>query len=129
MKKVLFKDKYPIFVTTILKSETEFKNTNEIVDKLKEEVQKHPIASLIAVFDHLEHTKNLNEHDFLDDLIDAKNLIFCFGKEILTSQILALRPRSIGVCEFEDRFEISFLEVPKEKPQKTVESWIEGLRT
>jgi hypothetical protein len=61
-------------------------------------------------------------------MIDAKNIIFCFGKEIPNPKILAVRPRSIGVCEFADKFEINFLEAPKEGLQKELEEWIDGLK-
>jgi hypothetical protein len=48
----------------------------------------------------------------LEGLVDAKNLIFCFGKQIPKTQILAVRPRSISVSELNETFCIDFLEVP-----------------
>ena len=127
MKKIIFKDRYPVYTTEILKSETRFNTTDEIIGYLKEKIKQHPIASHITVFDHYSHTKSLSEHKIMEGMIDAKNIIFCFGKEIPTPQILAVRPRSIGICEFANKFEINFLEAPKEGLQKELESWIEEL--
>ena len=127
MKKIIFKDKYPIYTIQILKSETKFKDTDKIIEYIKEKIEQHPIASYITVFDHLSHTKSLDGHKIIEDMVDAKNIIFCFGKEIPTAKILAVRPRSIGVCEFTNHFEINFLEAPKEGLQKELESWIKGL--
>jgi len=100
MKKIIFKDKYPIYTIQILKSETKFKDTDKIIEYIKEKIEQHPIASYITVFDHLSHTKSLDGHKIIEDMVDAKNIIFCFGKEIPTAKILAVRPISIGVCEF-----------------------------
>jgi len=128
MKKIIFKEIYPVFTAEISKNDTKFDNTDEIIKHLKTKVEKHPIASFITVFDHCSHTKCLDGNSIVQGMTDAKNLIFCFGKEIPTPKILAVRPRSIGICEFEDRFEINFLEAPKEALQKEMEGWIEGLR-
>ncbi len=128
MKKVIFKEKYPVFTTEILKRETRFKHTDNMIEYLKTKIEEHCIASYITVFNHYAHTKYLDGHSIMDGILDAKNLIFCFGKEIPTPKILAVRPRSIGVCEFEDRFEINFLEAPKETLQKEMEGWIKELK-
>ena len=128
MKKVIFKDRYPVYTTEIPKKETRFSSTDEIIKYLKEKIEKHCIASYITVFDHYSHTKCLSGHKILEGMIDAKNIIFCFGKEIPNPKILAVRPRSIGICEFSDKFEINFLEAPKEGLQKELEGWIEELR-
>ena len=124
MKQLMFNEKYPIFTIEISKSETKFKNINEIFEFLKQKIDAHPIATFISIFDHFTHTKKFNDSVIANGIIDAKNIIFCFGKEIPTSKILAVRPRSIGVCEFDDRFDISILEVPNENLHKVVENWI-----
>ncbi len=128
MKKIIFKDKYPVFTQMFLKKEIKFKTVDEIIDFLKAKVENHPFATFITVFDHLKHTKSLKDGTFAEDLTNAKNLLFCFGKEIPVSHVLAVRPRSIGVSEFNDRFEICFLEAPKDKLQTLMESWIEELK-
>ncbi len=128
MKKIQLKEKYPVFTTEISKKETDFANTDEILSSIKAKIENHPIASYITTFDNLAHTKSLDGHSVVDGLVEAKNIIFCFGKEIPTPKILAVRPRSIGVCEFQDKFEISFLEAPKEALQLVMEKWIEGIK-
>ena len=128
MQKVIFKEKYPVFTTEILKNNTGFNSTDMIIEYLKSKIEKHTVASFITVFDHCSHTKCLDGNSIIEGLLEAKNLIFCFGKEIPTPKVLAVRPRSIGICEFQDRFEINFLEAPKEALQKEMEEWIEELR-
>ena len=127
MKRSIFMDKYPIYSLEILKSEMELNSTDEIMEYFKNKIENHPIAKFIAIFDHYDHTKSL-EGDMVEGLNDAKNIIFCFGTAIPNTKILAARPRSIGVCEFEDRFIIDFLEAPKEQMHDVMESWAKGLK-
>lgn len=127
MKQMLFKEKYPIYTIEIAKNETTMSSVDAIIEFLKAKVDSHPIAKFIAIFDHMSHTKSFEDGIIVDGLIDAKNLIFCFGKEIPTSKILAVRPRSIGVCEFENHFELSLLEVPNENLHTLTESWIKEI--
>jgi len=127
MKQILFKEKYPVFSIEIQKNETNYKSVDEVIDALKSKVDEHPVAKFIAIFDHMSHTKSFSDGVICDGLLDAKNLIFCFGKEIPNSKMLAVRPRSIGVCEFENHFELSLLEVPNENLHKITEDWIKGL--
>ncbi|MBD3842873.1 MAG: hypothetical protein IE909_13515 [Campylobacterales bacterium] len=128
MKKSVFMDKYPVYSLELSKSEVELKNTFEILEYFKAKIDKHPIAQFIAIFDHYNHTKNLNGV-MIEGLTDAQNIIFCFGSAIPNTKILAARPRSIGVCEFEDRFVIDFIEAPKEELSQLMESWAKDLKT
>ena len=64
----------------------------------------------------------------MSGMIDAKNIIFCFGQAIPNTKILAARPRSIGVAELENSFVIEFLEAPKEQLHETMELWAKGLK-
>ena len=127
MKKTIFMEKYPVYSLELLKNEIKISSTNEIVKYLKEKILKHPIAEFIAVFDHFEHTKKLGG-EMVDGLIDAKNVIFCFGQAIPNTKMLAVRPRSIGICEFEDRVIVEFLEAPKEEMHKLMEDWARDLK-
>ena len=61
------------------------------------------------------------------ELKDAKNLIFCFGKQLPSSKMLAVRPRSIGVSELQNSFSIDMLQVPNEELHKLTESWIKSI--
>ncbi len=120
-------DKYPIFSKVIAKNETPYKSVDEIIEYLKELIQKHPIATYISVFDHYHHTNYLQDGSILEGLVDAKNLIFCFGKQIPNTKVLAVRPRSIAVSELNDTFCIDFLEVPNGELHTLVEQWINSL--
>lgn len=126
MKKTVFMDRYPIYSLELLKSETRVATTKEIVEYFKEKIKNHPIATFIAVFDHYSHTKALNGQ-IVDGLLDAQNVIFCFGQAIPNTKMLAVRPRSIGVCEFEDRFIIDFMEPPREELYAVMQEWVKGL--
>ena len=102
-------DKYPIHSFEILKSEINQKSVDELAEYFRDKIEAHPVAVNIAIFDHYKHTKDING-DINPDIKDAKNVIFCFGQAIPNSKILAIRPRSIGICDLEDKFIIDFLE-------------------
>ena len=127
MQKTIFMDKYPIFSLEITKEETTFTNVTEIIDYLKGLIESHPVATYIAIFDHYEHTSSMKDGVIAAELKDAKNLIFCFGKQLPSSKILAVRPRSIGVCELENSFVIDFLEVPNEQLHVVTENWAKSI--
>lgn len=127
MKKTVFMDKYPICSIEFLKSEMRHTSAKEVVEYFKEKILNHPIAEFIAIFDHYSHTKKLNG-PIMDGLLDAQNVVFCFGQAIPATKILAVRPRSIGICEFEDKIVIDFMEPPKEELNKTMEDWTKGLK-
>ncbi|MDQ1264137.1 MAG: hypothetical protein QG559_1138 [Campylobacterota bacterium] len=126
MKKTVFMDRYPVYSLELLKSEMRVSTIKEIVEYFKEKIKNHPIATFIAVFDHYSHTKALNGQ-IVEGLLDAQNVIFCFGQAIPSTKILAVRPRSIGICEFEDRFIIDFMEPPREELYAVMQEWVKGL--
>lgn len=126
MKKTIFKDKYPVYTLELDKNEVDQKSVTEIIQYFKEKIQNHKIAKFIAVFDHYEHTSSLGG-EINPQIKDAQNIIFCFGPAIPNTKILAVRPRSIGVCELDDKFVIEFLEAPKEQLHDLMESWAKGL--
>ncbi|MGE0738951.1 DUF6858 family protein [Sulfurimonas sp.] len=128
MKKSIFMDKYPVYSVEFAKSEMGVATAKEVIAYFKEKIQNHPVAQFIAVFDHYTHTKNLGG-PMMDGLLDAQNIIFCFGQAIPDTKMLAARPRSIGVCEFEDKIVIDFLEAPKEELHKVMEEWTKGLKS
>ena len=128
MQKLQFMDKYPINSMVVKKEETIFTSVNAILEHFSTLIEAHPIAKYIATFDHYEHTKSIEECVIADGILNAKNIIFCFGKQLPNAKMLAVRPRSLGVCEFEDRFEIVFLEVPNEQLQVVVTKWVESLK-
>jgi hypothetical protein len=54
--------------------------------------------------------------------------MFCFGNKLPNGKISAVRPRSIGVTEFEDKFEIAFLEAPALIANEVMEGWVKELK-
>jgi hypothetical protein len=62
------------------------------------------------------------------DIVAAVDLIFCFGFALPDPQVLAVRPRSIGVADLGDRFVISFMEAPMKPANESMEAWVRGLR-
>ena len=126
MTKTVFMDKYPIYTLSLQKSEITYTNVAQIIAYFQAKIEAHPIAKFIAVFDHYMHTKSLNR-DIMEGLKDAQNIIFCFGSAIPTTKIVAVRPRSIGVCELENSFIIEFIEAPKEEMHILMETWTKGL--
>lgn len=127
MKKTIFMDKYPVYTLELLKSEVKQINTDEIVEYFVNKIEDHPIAVNISVFDHFSHTKKLGG-EIESSIINAKNVVFCFGAAIPSTKILAARPRSIGIAEFEDKFVVEFIEAPNEKLHDVMESWTKALK-
>ncbi|MEA3384667.1 MAG: hypothetical protein U9Q20_08390 [Campylobacterota bacterium] len=127
MTKSIFMEKYPIYSLELLKNEVKQTGVAEIIEYFQEKIESHPVAKFIAIFDHYSHTKDL-DGEIVDGLLDAQNIIFCFGAAIPNTKILAARPRSIGVCEFEDKFVIEFIEAPKAELSVVMENWSKALK-
>ena len=127
MKKTIFMDKYPVFTLELEKSEVKQTKVKEIIEYFQNKIETHPIAKFIAVFDHYTHTKSL-DGDINPEILDAQNIIFCFGPAIPNTKILAARPRSIGVAELKDKFIVEFIEAPKEQITDIMENWAKDLK-
>jgi hypothetical protein len=127
MKQTVVMEKYPVFEIDIKKDETTFKSVDEIIAYLKDKIESHPVAVYISIFDHYSHTKSLADGKLSEDILDAKNIICCFGKELPKANLLAVRPRSIGVAELKDEFVISFLEAPNPVANSAMESWVKSI--
>jgi len=127
MKQQLLQEKYPVYVLEVEKSETGYQNTDEVIAYLKGCIDAHKIAVFIAEFDHYAHTKALEEGEIDPGIIAAKNIIFCFGIKLPKPVMLSVRPRSIGVAEYADKFIISFLEAPMPVANEAMESWVKAI--
>ncbi len=127
MTDITLMEKYPVVVLEIGKDETTFLNVDEILDYLKSKIDAHPIATYIAIFDHYTHTSKLEEGKLSSDILDAKNIICCFGKELPSPFVMAVRPRSIGVAEMADKFVVSFIEAPNPVAQEAMVSWVKSI--
>ncbi len=127
MKQMTIMEKYPIYTLEINKKETSYKNIDEILTYLKEQIAAHPIATHIGEFDHYAHTSSLEEGQISDEIKDAKNIICCFGKMLPNPEVLAVRPRSIGIAQMADSFVVSFLEAPNPDANVAMEKWVKGI--
>jgi hypothetical protein len=127
MKQITVMEKYPVFTIEVSKMEVKYKSVDEILAYLKGKIDSHPIAVYIGEFDHYSHTSSLEVGSIAEDIKDAKNIICCFGKSLPKPEVIAVRPRSIGVVELDDSFIISFLEAPNPDANNAMESWVKGV--
>ena len=127
MTKTTLIDKYPLLSLNIEKKDTSFKNIPEILEYFKAKVEDDAIAKLIGIFNHYEHTQSLESGSVDPDILDAQNIVFCFGQKIPNALILAVRPRSIAIAEYQEKFVVSFMEAPMEPMTDKMESWVKEL--
>ncbi len=127
MKEITILEKYPVLTIEISKKETSCKNIDEIFTYLKTQIEAHPIATYIGEFDHYAHTTGLEEGKMSEEILDAKNIICCFGKVLPKPEVLAVRPRSIGAAEMNGSFIISFMEAPNPDANTAMKKWVEGI--
>ena len=128
MKQTLLKENYPLFSLEIEKDETRFRSVDEIIEYLKERIEQHRIARYIATFDHYSHTRSLAEGWVDEQILAAKNIIFCFGLTLPNPEAMAVRPRSIGVVELASSFVVTFMEAPMPIANSAMEEWARSLR-
>jgi len=127
MQQKIFMEKYPIFELTLNKDEAQLTTAQEVIAYLKQQVESHPIAKLIGEFDHLTHTQSING-EIADGILAAQHLVFCFGTKLPNAQVMAVRPRSIGVTEFADRLVITFMEPPMPVATEAMTKWVLSLK-
>jgi hypothetical protein len=128
LKQAVVQLELPAFNLELKTSECRFDSAEEIAEYLKEKVESHKAAKYIATFDHLEHTRNLPEGQIAEGIESAINLVFCFGFTLQDPSQLATRPRSIGICQSEAGFTISFLEAPMPLVNALMEEWALSLK-
>jgi len=128
MKQITVMDKYPVFTMEITKDETSYKSVDEILGHLKSEIEAHPVATYIGEFDHYKHTSCLAVGEIAEEIKDAKNILCCFGKVLLKPEVLAVRPRAIGVAEMKESFVLSFMEAPNADANTAMVKWVEGVK-
>ncbi|GLR63416.1 DUF6858 family protein [Marinospirillum insulare] len=123
-----FLDKYPTHQVEILKANTAFKNVDDFLNFFSEKVDSNPLAMKIAEFDHYAHTSSLPEGEIAENILAAKQIIFCFGIKLPSPTAMAPRPRSIGITEHPDHFTIVFMEAPNPAMHKTMLEWVAELQ-
>ncbi len=128
MKQTLLQETYPMFTLEVEKGETTFKCVDQIINFFKDKIDSNHAARYITTFDHYSHTKELEEGRIDKSILDAKNIIFCFGFTIPSPKALGLRPRSIGIAEIKNSYVISFMEAPMPVANVVMESWARDVR-
>jgi hypothetical protein len=129
MKQTLLMEKYPVYSLEVDKSETSKESVGDIIEHFRQHIEAHPVARFIGVFDHYAHTSSLDD-GFIDvSILDARDIIFCFGLAIPGPEVMAVRPRSIGVVERKNDFVITFMEAPMPMANSAMESWAKGLKS
>lgn len=126
MQQSKFMEKYPIYTMELDKKEISQTSTEEILEYFKNKIDAHPVATMISIFDNYNHTLDIGG-EIAAEILDVKNIVFCFGTTIPNTQITAVRPRSIGICELKEKFSINFLEVPREELNNLLQSWTKDL--
>ncbi|UQB42246.1 hypothetical protein JX580_11420 [Thiomicrospira microaerophila] len=126
MQQTLFKEKYPIYTLSFSKAESKFDSVDAILDDLQQKIEAHPKAVFIALFDHYAHTKSIGG-EIGEGILDAKNMILCFGMQLPSPEPVAVRPRSIGVTDMGEHFVVNFMEAPNPIANETMESWVKSL--
>jgi hypothetical protein len=129
MKKEIVMEKYPVFTLEIGKAETARDSADAVIARFKAQIAADPVAAFIAVFDHYSHTRSLANGEIDPSIKDAKNIVFCFGPKLADAHVLAVRPRSIGVAEYDDRFLITFLEAPMPPINEKMQKWAKAILT
>ena len=124
MEFINLKGLYPVYVKKIDGGKY---SVDSIIDILKNNIKEHPFAEFITVFDHYAFTSKIDGHVLSEDILGAKDLIFCFGKELPVPEMLSIRPRSIGIAKTRDGFTISFMQAPNEKATQSMMNWVKAL--
>lgn len=127
MKQTMLQEKYPVYVAEISKSETACQTIDALIDYYKGKIAENPKVAFIGIFDHYAHTRSIGG-DIAPGIVAAVDIIFCFGFALPSAQMLAVRPRSIGVADMGDKFIISFMEAPMQPANQAMEAWTLGLR-
>jgi hypothetical protein len=125
MTQSVFMEKYPIFTLEAPKSESLFGSVDEIIENLKDQIAADPVAAYIADFDHYAHTDALGG-EINPAIRAAKMVLFCFGQKLPNPQMMAARPRSIGVADMGESFVFTFLEAPMSAINVVMEQWVKN---
>jgi len=128
MQEKILNEAYPIHTMTLKKSDTTMPNIQAILTHFETAIKAHPIATYIGIFNHYKHTSSLKEGHIAPHILDAQEIICCFGKDLSDPELLAVRPRSIGIAERQDDYVISFLKAPNPAANDAMIAWTTSLK-
>lgn len=127
MQQSLTREEFSLFSLEIEKSETDLKSVTEIIDHFKQLIEADPAAQFIATFDHYSHTAQLPSGQISEEIKAAYNILFCFGFALPAPEVMAVRPRSIGIVELPTHFFITFMEAPMPVANTAMENWAKSI--
>ena len=127
MKQLHFQEKYPITVVDIAKTETTYDSVTAIAEYFQKCIAETPRVGYIGTFDHYAHTQAIGG-DISPEIKAAMNVVFCFGHALPNPQVLAVRPRSIGIADLGSHFVISFMDAPMKPANDAMQAWALALR-
>ncbi len=122
MKQIHFHEKYPITVVEVKKSETSYASVNDIAEYFRKQIAANEKVAYIGTFDHYAHTAQMGG-EIASEITAAVNVVFCFGFALPNPQVLAVRPRSIGVADVGDHFVVSFMDAPMKPANDAMQAW------
>lgn len=126
MKFIQLQDKYPVFTIDIAKDACRYASAAEIINYFKQCIEQDPNACFIAEFDHLAHTRSI-QGEIAPEIQSANNVVFCFGIALPNPNVLAARPRSIGVVDMGTHYTISLMEAPRPPANEAMQRWVANL--
>lgn len=127
MEQTHFNEKYPVYEARIEKNETTARSCRDVIERLKADIEADKRTKFIGEFDHIAHTRDIGG-DIAEGILAAQHVVFCFGLKLPNARVMAVRPRSIGVTEFDDHFIVNFLEPPMPMATEAMEAWVKALR-
>ena len=77
----MFDNRYPIFTVKLHKNRILYKTVDEIIEYFKKQIQKHPIADFLYVFDHYKHTLDIKSGQINRADKRSQEYKFLFWKE------------------------------------------------
>ncbi len=127
MKQIHFQEKYPITEVQVNKSETSLQSMAAVVAYFHEKIEANEKVAYIGTFDHLAHTQKIGG-EIEAGILGAMNVVFCFGFALPNAHVMAVRPRSIGICEYADKYVVTFMDAPMKPANDAMQAWALGLR-
>ena len=127
MEKINYKEMYPVYVEEIAKENLATHKIDTLCQYFIDKISAHAFAIYIGIFDHYAHTESIDDGEMAENIKAAKNVLFCFGKKLPDPKMLSVRPRSIGICETDSHYVISFLEAPNPALTEVMVAWVKEL--
>ncbi|MBN2234680.1 MAG: hypothetical protein JW706_05980, partial [Opitutales bacterium] len=120
-----YRGKFPIYSINLAKNPLYY-DLPSVAAALKSRISGHPVARHVADFDHQAFDPSNNE-ERPAGLKNAMNVLFCLGPKMEEPHVIAIKPRSFGIAEYDRHFTISFMEAPSDKATETMKEWVRSL--